>query len=98
MFKRKTWPTLRNCFVLDLFDKGSIETVFFKFGKNLTGSVQILMESSTLFADRDLSVQSQYKMGHDLVVPLKTNPVTGPVQKAYDVMLSKNTYVENDPT
>ena len=96
--QRKTRPTLRNCFVLDLFDKGSIETVFFKFEENLTGSVQILMESSTLFTDRDLSVQSQYKMGHDIVVPLKTNLVTGSVQKTYDVMLSKNTYVENDPT
>ena len=98
MFKKKIRPSLRNCFVLDMFKQGSIETVFFFFSTQLEGNVQILMESSTLFADRDLSVQSRYKIGHDIVVPLNTEPGKSPVRKTYDVILSKNTYVENDPT
>ena len=96
VFIKKTRPTKRNCFVLDLFEDGSIESVFLSFAIGLTGNVQILMESSTLFTDRDLSVQSRYRTGHDIVMPL--NPNASFVHKAYDVMLSKNIYVESDPT
>ena len=96
LFRRKTRPTIRNCFVLDMFEKGSIDTVLFFFDKQIEGNVQILIESSTLFADRDLSEQSQYKIGQNIVIPL--NPLLGTVRTNYDVMLSKNTYVENDPT
>ena len=96
VFMKKTMPTKRNCLVFDLFKEGSIKSVFLGFTTNLTGSVQILMESSTLFADRDLSAQSWYRTGHDIVMPLNQNASF--VHKTYDVMLSKNTFVESDPT
>ena len=84
---KKTMPTQRNCLIFDLFKEGSITNVFLGFTTNLTG-VQILMESSTRFADRDLSAQSRYRTGHDIVMLLNTI-----VHKTYDVMLSKNTFM-----
>ena len=76
---RKTRPTKRNCFSFDMSRVGSIENMFFFF-KKMTGSVQIVMESSNLFADRDLSIQSRYRNGHDIVISLQSN-----VKKTYDV-------------
>ena len=98
LFVQNTRPTKRNCFVLDMSAGESIETAFFFF-KTMNGSVQILMESSTLSTDRDLSVQSRYRTGHDIGMPLKNaNEESGTGWKTYDVMLSENIYVETDPT
>ena len=98
---RKTRVTKRNCFAFDFSLKTPdifLKRVKFLFNENITGNVQVQIESSNLFSDRDLSVQSEYNTGQIMEKTLTNDNITGKGQTTYDVMLSKNIFVENDPT
>ena len=96
-----TRPTESNCLAINVSKVEGIKTldsIYFIFKKELKGRVQIAIEDSALFSDRDLSVQSLFTSGDTIVKELGDRSGTSWGLATYDVMLAENIYLELDPS